>query len=77
MLKAIIFLIIVWHGLMLGCVLIHSTTDSADFGTVVKAVVLHDRKFLAMNCEYKKARILCVTLFLLINLLGSISTHIL
>ena len=76
MLKAIIFLIVVWHGLMLGCVL-QFTKDSVSLGAVTKAVMLHDKKFLAVNCDYKKAKFMCVMLFLLINIIGNISTYIL
>jgi hypothetical protein len=76
MLKAIVFLIVVWHGLMLGCVL-QFTKDDVSLGAVARAVVLHDGKFLNLNCDYKKARIMCLTLFLLMNLIGYISSNIL
>lgn len=73
MLKAVIFLIIIWHGLMLGCVL-QFTKDNVSFGAVAKAVILHDSNFLNENCDYKKARIMCITLFLLMILIGKILT---
>ena len=76
MVKAVLMMLVVWHGLMLGCVL-QFTKDSVSLGASAKAVILHDNKFLAENCEYKKAKILCLTLFLLMNLIGYISSNIL
>lgn len=76
MIKAVLMLLVILHGLMLGCVLLF-TNDNISFVDVVKAVMLHDVKFLTANCNYKKAKILCVTLFLLMNIVGIISTNIL
>ncbi|MCM1327973.1 MAG: hypothetical protein NC253_00895 [Ruminococcus sp.] len=74
MIIAIFTLLVVWHGLMLGCVLQFITNDGVGIGEFAKAVVLHNVKFLNQNCDYKKARIMCFALFLLINLIGSISS---
>jgi len=76
MIKTILVLIICWYGLMLGCVL-QFTNDSVNVRDITKAVILHDVKFLNKNCDYKKARIMCVVLFLLMHLIGSISSEIL
>ncbi len=76
MIKTFLVLIICWYGLMLGCVL-QFTNDSVSVRDITKAVILHDIKFLNKNCDYKKARIMCVVLFLLMNLIGNILSAIL
>ncbi len=76
MLEALFMIIFLWHGLMLGCVL-QFTNDSVGIGAVAKAVVLHDVKFLNQNCDYKKARRMCLILFVLVVLIGNISSKLL
>lgn len=76
MLVALFMIIFIYHGLMLGCVL-QFTNDGVGIGEVAKAVMFHDIEFLEKNCDYPKARRMCLILFVLVALIGNISIKLL
>lgn len=76
MIKAILMLLVVWHGLMLGSCLVMCKNDSISIGSIAKAVMLHDVRFLKANCKYIKARVLCTILFVGTALIGNIVWNI-
>lgn len=72
MMIAILMLLVVWHGLMLGCCIVMCKNDFVSLRTLAKAVMLHDVKFLTANCNYPKAKIICTILFVGTALIGNI-----
>lgn len=72
MIKVILMLLVVWHGLMLGCCLITCKNDFVSLRAVARAVLLHDINFLKTNCNYTKAKIICTILFVSTAVIGNI-----
>lgn len=70
--KIILVMCICWHVLMLGCCIVMCKNDFVTLRAITKAVILHDVKFLAANCNYLKARIFCTILFVGTALVGNI-----
>lgn len=78
MVKAVLLLLVVWHGLMLGCCIEMCKNDFVTIRAITKAVMLHDVKFLTANCNYPKAKVICTILFIGTALIGNfISNNIL
>lgn len=73
---AVLTMIIVWHGLMLGSVFIYSK-DNANLFRLIQAVMSHDIDFLKGNCDYYKARKLSTYCFFLATLGGIIVIYVL
>lgn len=72
MVKTVLMLLVVWHGLMLGCCIVMCKNDFVTIRAITKAVMLHGVKFLTANCNYPKAKIVCTILFVGTALVGNI-----